>query len=223
MGRSRRVTLRCVTEDLASDWTTPADLANAKRLRELAQKAVGGDIPDSVVRKQLRLLPTLSQLRHPLILAFDDQFAGDDDAGTLRETISAVNDRQWFKQTYSARWRGAAAVLEEDGMETAWLGAAGYHRQGSPEDFYEEFARRCHAGSDAFLPTDEDTTVRRIEVNVARLDAWKLQVHLTALVLLDAAVNNPENTYDTTVLSPDSAELLTMSMTVVHTDRKSVV
>lgn len=218
MGRSRRVTLRCVTEDLASGWTTPDDLANAKRLRELAQKAVGGDIPDSVVRKQLRLLPTLSQLRHPLILAFDGQFAGDDDAGTLRETISAVNDRQWFKQTYSARWRGAAAVLEEDGAETVWLGAAGYHRQGSPEDFYEAFARRCHAGSDAFLPTDEDFTVRRIEVNVARLDAWKLQVHLTALVLLDAAVNNPETTCKSTLLSPDSSELLTMSMTVVHTD-----
>lgn len=222
MGRSRRVTLRCATEDLASDWTTPADLENAKLLREFAQKAVGGDIPDSVVRKQLRLLPPLSQLRHPLILAFDDQFAGDDDAGTLRETISAVNDRQWFKQTYSARWRGAATVLKEDGMETAWLGAAGYHRQGSPEDFYEEFARRCPAGSDAFLPADEDITIRRIEVNVARLDAWKLQVHLTALVLLDAAVNNPENTYDTTVLSPDSAELLRMSMTVVHTDGDGV-
>ena len=28
-------------------------------------------------------------------------------------------------------------VLEEDGEETAWLGAAGYHRQGSAEDFYE--------------------------------------------------------------------------------------
>jgi hypothetical protein len=218
MGRSRRATLRCVTEDLASDWTTPSDLANAKRLRELAHQAADGDIPDSVVRKQLRLLPPLSQLHHPLILAFDDQFSGEDDVGALRETISAVNDRQWFKQTYSARWRGAAAILEQDGEETAWLGAAGYHREGSPEDFYNEFARRCRSGSDAFLPADEDFTVRRIEVNVARLDAWKLQLHLTALVLLDAAVNNPENTYNTTVLSPDSTELLTLSMLVVQTD-----
>jgi hypothetical protein len=218
MGRSRRVTLRCVTEDLASDWTTSADLSNAKRLRELAQQAIDGDIPDSAVRKQLRLLPPLSQLRHPLILAFDDQFAGEDDTGTLRETISAVNDRQWFKQTYSARWRGAAVVLDEDGKETAWLGAAGYHREGSPEDFYEAFARHCQSGSDAFLPTDEDVTLRRVEVKVARHDAWKLQLHLTALVLLDAAVNNLERTYNTIVLSPDSTELLTLSMLVVNTD-----
>lgn len=218
MGRSRRVTLRCVTEDLASDWATTVDLSNTKRLRELVQQAVCGDIPDSTVRKQLRLLPPLSQLRHPLILAFDDQFAGEDDIGTLRETISAVNDRQWFKQTYSARWRGAAVVLDKDDEETAWLGAAGYHRAGSPEDFYEEFARRCHSGSDAFLPTDEDVTLRRIEAKVARQDAWKLQLHLTALVLLDAAINNPEHTYNTTVLSPDSTELLTLSMLVVLTD-----
>ncbi len=218
MGRNRRVTLRCACEDLANDWTSPADLANVRELRELAQRAVVGDAPDSVVRAQLRMLPPLSQLRHPLILAFDDQYSGDDDTGMLRETISAVNDRPWFKQTYSSRWRGAAVVLTENEEETAWLGAAGYHRESSPEDFYEEFGRRCRSGSDAFLPTDEDITLRRIELKVARLDAWKLQLHLTALVLLDAAVTNPEDTYNTTVLSPDSGELLTLSMTVVHTD-----
>lgn len=223
MGRNRRVTLRCVTEDLTSGWLEPADLANAKRLRELAQQAVVGDAPDSTVRKQLKLLPPLSQLRHPLVLAFDDQFAGEDDAGTLRETIKAVKDRQWFKQTYSARWRGAAAVLQQDGAETAWLSAAGYHREGSPEDFYEEFARRCHSGSDAFLPAAEDATLRRIEVKVARLEAWKLQLHLSALVLLDAAINNPEHTHNTTVLSPDSTELLTLSMLVVQTNVEDVV
>lgn len=218
MGRSRRVTLRCASEDLANDWTSPADLANVRELRELAQRAVGGDVPDSVVRAQLKMLPPLSQLRHPLILAFDDQYSGDDDAGMLRETISAVSDRPWFKQTHSSRWRGAAVVLTADEEETAWLGAAGYHREGSPEDFYEEFGGRCRSGSDAFLPADEDITLRRVEQKVARLDAWKLQLHLTALVLLDGAVINPENTFNTTVLAPDSTELLTLSMTVVHTD-----
>ena len=218
MGRSRRVTLRCASEDLATDWTSPGDLVNVRKLRELALQAVGGDVLDSAVRAQLKVLPPLSQLRHPLILAFDDQYSGDDDTGMLRETISAVIDRPWFKQTYSSRWRGAAVVLTEDEEETAWLGAAGYHREGSPEDFYEEFGRRCRSGSDAFLPADEDIALRRIERKVARLDAWKLQLHLTTLVLLDAAVINPENTYNTTVLSPDSAELLTLSMTVVHSD-----
>lgn len=218
MGRSRRVTLRCASEDLPSEWTTPSDLANVQRLRQLAQQAAVGDAPDSTVRKQLRLLPALSQLGHPLILAFDDQFAGEDDKGTLRETISAVSDRQWFKQTYSARWRGAAVIVDQAGVETAWLGAAGYHRQGSREDFYEEFARRCNSGSDGFLPAAEDLKVCTVEVKVAQYDAWKLQLHLTALVLLSAALNDPENTYKAAVLSPDSTDLLSLSMVVVHTD-----
>ena len=218
MGRNRRVTLRCASEDLPSEWTTPADFANVQLLRKLAQQAAAGDTPDSAVRKQLRLLPPLSQLGHPLIHAFEDQFASADDKGTLRETISAVNDRQWFKQTYSSRWRGAAVLLEQDGVETAWLGAAGYHRKGSPEDFYEVFARRCRTGSDSFLPATEDFKVRAVEVKVARHDAWKLQLHLTTLALLAVALNSPEKTCSVTVLSPDSTDLLTLSMIVVHTD-----
>ena len=218
MGRSRRVTLRCASEDLPSGWMAPADLVNVQALRQLAQQAVAGDASDSAVGKQLRLLPTLSQLGHPLIHAFDAQFGGEDDKGALRETISAATDRQWFKQKHSARWRGAAVVLEEDGVETAWLGAAGYHRAGSPEDFYEEFARRCSSGSEGFLPTSEDLKVRTVEIKVMRLDAWKLQLHLTALALLDTALNDPENVYNTAVLSPDSTELLTLTMVIVQTD-----
>ena len=223
MGRSRRVTLRCVCEDLPAGWSDPENLTNAKLLRELAQKSVIGDVPHSAVRRQLRLLPPLSRLAHPLILAFDDQFAGDDDRGTLRETVSSVNDRQWFKQTYSARWRGAAVILEDETEQIAWLGAAGYHRQGSPEDFYEEFARRCRSGSDGFLPKAEDLELRRIDQKVARQEAWKLQLHLTTLVLLDAAVKDPESTYHTAVKRPDDHELLTLSATVVLTDVRGAI
>jgi len=218
MGRCRRVTLRCAAEDLSSEWTATADLDNVRELRALAQKAVAGDITDSVISRHLRMLPPLALLGHPLVGAFDDQFSGDDDRGTLRETISAVTDRQWFKQTYSARWRGAAVIIDESGEETAWLGAAGYHRAGSPEDFYAQFARRCHGGSDDFLPQAEDLKVRAVEDKMARRDAWKLQLHLTTLALLNTALNDPENTYNIIVRSPSRAELLTLSMTVVHTD-----
>ncbi|MFB7844004.1 DUF3039 domain-containing protein [Microbacterium sp. NPDC056052] len=223
MGRNRRVTLRCAAEDLRSGWTTPADLTSVQQLRELAQQAVAGDIRDSAVSKQLRALPPFALLRHPLIQAFEEQFAGDDDRGTLRETISAVTDRQWFKQTHSARWRGAAVVVEKDGVETAWLGAAGYHRAGSPEDFYVEFARRCHSGSDGFLPTVEDEKVRSIERKMAQRDAWKLQLHLTALALLCTALNDPDGTHDVEVCAPDGADLLTLSMLIVHTEVDGVV
>lgn len=218
MGRGRRVTLRCAAEDLASGWTAASDLDSVRVLRELAQKAVAGDITDSVLSRHLRLLPPLSLLGHPLIRAFDEQFSADDDRGALRETISSVSDRQWLKQTFSARWRGAAVLTDEDGEEIAWLGAAGYHRAGSPEDFYAEFARLCHSGSDGFLPQAEDQKVRAVESKMSRRDAWKLQLHMTTLALLNTAINDPENTYEVAVHSPSSAELLTLSMTVVHTD-----
>lgn len=218
MGRGRRVTLRCAAEDLSAGWIATTDLDNVRELRGLAQKAVAGDITDSVISRHLRLLPPLALLGHPLIRAFDDQFAGDDDRGTLRETISAVTDRQWFKQTYSARWRGAAVIIGEGGVETAWLGAAGYHRAGSPEDFYADFARRCRGGSDDFLPQAEDLKVRAVEDKIARRDAWKLQLHLTALALLNTALNDPENSYNVIVHSPSGGELLTLAMMVVHTD-----
>lgn len=218
MGRSRRVTLRCASEDLPSDWTSAGDLANVQQLRVLAQQAAAGDATDSAISKQLKLLPPLARLGHPLIHAFDDQFAGDDDVGTLRETISSVNDRPWYKQTYSSRWRGAAVVVNEGGVETAWLGAAGYHRAGSPEDFYEEFAANCGDGSDAYLPAAEDERVRKVEGKMARHDAWKMQLHLTALVLLDTALDDPGNGYDVEVPAPTGADLLLLSMMVVHTE-----
>lgn len=224
MGRSRRVTLRCAAEDLSSGWTTPADLDNVQQLRELAQRAVAGDVTDSVISKHLRTaLPPLALLGHPLIRAFDEQFAGEDDRGTLRETISSVSDRQWFKQTYSSRWRGAAVVMDDASGETAWLGAAGYHRAGSPEDFYAEFERRCHSGSDSFLPTAEDAKVRSVEEKVARREAWKLQLHMSAVALLIAAIEDPDNTSSMTVPSPSRADLFTLSMTVVHTDVEGTI
>lgn len=217
MGRNRRVTLRCASEDLPSDWTTQTDLANVRRLREITQSAVIGDAPDSAVSRQLKMLPALAALRHPLIRAFDEQFAGQDDASLFREAISAVSDRQWLKQTYSSRWRGAAIVLPGDDVETVWLGAAGYHRAGSPEDFYQTFARRCQGGSEPFLPAAEDFKLLAVEDKVARFDAWKLQLHLSALVLLANALDDPESTYNVTVYSPNGDELLTMSMVVIPT------
>ena len=218
MGRSRRVTLRCASEDLPSDWTSAGDLAKVQRLRVLARAAVAGDVTDSAISKQLKVLPPLTRLGHPLIHAFDDQFAGNDDEGTLRETISAVNDRPWYKQTYSSRWRGAAVIITDDEGETAWLGAAGYHRAGSPEDFYTNFAANCGAGSESYLPAAEDAKVRKVESKIAHHDAWKLQLHLTALVLLDAALADPGNGFDAEILSPSGTDLLTLSMVVVLTD-----
>lgn len=219
MGRSRRVTLRCATEDFDKDWLTPSDYVAVQQLRELAQQYVKGDALDSTLARHLTRMPALARLGHPLIHAFDDQFSGHDDSDHLRQTISSVKDHTWYKQTYSSRWRGAAVIIsDERGTETAWLGAAGYHRAGSPEDFYAKFASNCAAGSHQFLPQEEDRVLRMIEDKISRMGAWKLQLHLTALALLHTALQNEETPYAIEILGPDKAALLRLEMTVVTSD-----
>lgn len=183
------MTLRCVCEDLSQDWVEPNDQRTISRLRGYIAANPESDLKDSSVAGYLRMIPPLARLRHPLIQAFDEQFAGADDGGLLRETISAVSDRQWFKQAFSARWRGAAVLQESNGRQTAWLGAAGYHRAGSREDFYEWFAEECSINSDSFIPAREDEVVERVDRKIAQLDAWKLQLHITALALLASALS----------------------------------
>lgn len=216
MGRSRRVTLRCAAEDFTQDWTTPTNLIAVQRLRELIEKRMRGDVTDAAISRHLTQMPALCRLGHPLIHSFDDQFSDGDDRDRLRQTIKSVKDRQWLKQTFGTRWRGAAVILPDDnGEETVWLGAAGYHRAGSPEDFYAQFSADCASGSDRFLPDEEDRVLRVIEDKVARLGAWKLQLHLTALVLLHTALQDEESAYTAEVNGPDGSPLLQLEMTVV--------
>lgn len=189
MTRARRVTLRCACQDFDQDWHEPSDLTNIRALREVVGRALNRLANDSDVASALRRVPPVNRLRHPLILAFDDQFAGDDDEGTLRESISAVSDRKWWKQTYSSRWRGAATIVRADFDETVWLGAAGYHREGSPEDFYDWFANECADGSSNFLPSAEDDKLEGVGQKIRARDAWMAQLHLTAQVLLANAVD----------------------------------
>ncbi|MDN3310431.1 DUF3039 domain-containing protein [Microbacterium oryzae] len=180
------------------------------------QQRLCDEVGDSAISRHLIQMPPMCRLGHPLIRAFDDQFSGEDDGDHLRQSIKSVKDRQWLKQTFGTRWRGAAVILaDEDGVETVWLGAAGYHRAGSPEDFYARFSVDCAAGSDGFLPREEDRVLRAVENKVARLGAWKLQLHLTSLLLLHSALQAEEVPYTVDVRSPDGSELLQMEMTVV--------
>lgn len=161
----------------------PADQAQVVSLRATVNRVIAGTAKDSAVASLLREIPRLNKLRHPLIESFEVQFAGEDDLGALRESISAVSDRAWWKQK-SSRWRGAATIVlpEAAGLETAWLGAAGYRRAGSSEDFYEWFASECGDGSDKFLPHAEDREFERIDGKIAMRDSWKAQLHLSSLV-----------------------------------------
>lgn len=157
-------------------------------------------------------MPPLARLRHPLIQAFDDQFAGRDDGDLLRESISAVSDRQWLKQKFSSRWRGAAVLdVTKDGSETVWLGAAGYRREGSKDDFYAWFSAECADSSDVFMPAGEDRVLERVDKKISLLDAWKLQTHLAALALLAAAAESG-SAGPLQVLKPDDTEVALLQL-----------
>lgn len=216
MSRHRRVTFRCIVDDLLQDWEIPADQAQVVALRATVNRVIAGTAKDSAVPSLLRGIPRLNKLRHPLIESFDVQFAGKDDASASRESISAVSDRAWWKQK-SSRWRGAATIVlpEVVGLETAWLGAAGYRRAGSSEDFYEWFASECGDGSDKFLPQAEDRELERIDVKIAMLDSWKAQLHLSSLVLLANAIDTGSAS-PVTVLRPEKEldDLLDMSISL---------
>jgi hypothetical protein len=108
------------------------------------------------------------------------------------ERILSLSDRVWFK-VKTGRWRGAAICLPDpqrseadptDYLAQWWLGAAGYRRDGDPNDFYasmQAIAKRDakQAGrqqdsvrSDRWLPTDWDW--KRLELEHAV--AWEREI-----------------------------------------------
>jgi hypothetical protein len=198
---------------LHQDWQEPRDLSVVLELRAYLSSTAVADLKDEEVNRFLRRIPPLARLRHPLIQAFDDQFSSADDRSALRKTISSVSDRQWIKQTFSSRWRGAAAIVAEGDKETAWLGAAGYHRERSPEDFYAWFASQCGSSSDAFMPNVEDRHIERVDRKVAQLDSWKLQLRLSTLVLLANALETGA-AGPTRVLKPDQSGKLLLELSI---------
>jgi hypothetical protein len=155
------------------------------KLREEVGKLMTNTSTKSAVSRELRQMPPLNRLRHPLIESFETKYSARDDVGTLRETISSVTDRTWLKQK-SSRWRGAAIEIPaaDSQMDTIWLGAAGYRRDGSPDDFYAWFSSKCGTNSDSFLPTPGDLKLFAIDREIAKIDAWKVQIHVSTLVLL---------------------------------------
>lgn len=210
------MTLQCLCEYLTEDWSETSDRRHALQLRDKVGELMSGTSPKSVVSRDLRQMPPLNQLRHPLIQSFETKYSARDDSGTLRETISAVTDRTWLKQK-SSRWRGAATELPttDSPMDTIWLGAAGYRRGGSPDDFYAWFSSECSTNSDRFLPTSGDLRLFAIDQEIAKVDAWKVQIHISTLALL-ANVADGHETGPMAFLHPTNldAPLLELSLSI---------
>lgn len=197
----RRVTLRCLAEDLTADWGNADHYRAVKTLRSLVSKCSTEEIPESEVARQLRSMPRLNSLDHPLVRQFDAAFGPDEDSAS-RESISGLTAPHWWKQK-TTRWRGAATDHSLVGPNAVWLCAAGLRRSGDADDFYVAFMRDVgRTGPEPWLPTAEDVLVGKIDEKVLAFDAWKLQVHCSTLALLAEALSEPGKTFCVQITSP---------------------
>lgn len=219
----RRVTLRCLVEDLTADWHNADHHRDAKALRAIIERCIAGEVPETSVAAQLRRMPRLNSLDHPLLRHFDAAF--DLDTGSeSRESISGLSSPHWWKQK-TARWRGAATDHSVVGENAVWLCAAGIRRQGDADDFYAAFMRDINrAGPEPWLPAQEDHLAGKVDAKVLAFDAWKLQIHCSALAVLAEALENPGETYSVEFPAPsrsssgDSVGKLSMSVESVDVD-----
>lgn len=228
MALERRVTLRCLTEDLSADWDEVDHYRAAKALRAVVAQRVSEDARDSDVARHLRAMPRLNRLSHPLIRQFDGSFSPDS-LDSARESISGLANPHWWKQKIM-QWRGAATDHSTVGSDAVWLCAAGIRRSGSRDDFYAVFLRDIgRAGAESLLPQIEDREVERIDGNVLALDAWKLQVHCGILGLLAGSIKQPGTTHTFQFPKPalgaglPAIGKLTLSVEVIESDGSELV
>lgn len=194
MAIKRRVTLRCLTDDLKTDWEDADHYRAVKHLRRLTKQCLDKEIQRSQVARELRNIPQLNALKHPLLRHFDNSFGTEHDA-TTAESISGLTNPHWWKQK-TQRWRGAATTHSMVGEDTAWLCAAGIRRSHDNSDFYKKFMRDVERnGPKPYLPAAEDLLIVEIDEKITALDAWKMQIHTSVLALLAEARENLGTTH----------------------------
>jgi hypothetical protein len=93
MGYVRRVTLRCLCEDLVDDWGSVAEQRAFQRLRAAAVSSG----KDSDVALVLEEAPTTACASHPLVAGFRASFESDS-AGIRRESISGLSSLAWARR-----------------------------------------------------------------------------------------------------------------------------
>lgn len=228
MVSDRRVTLRCLVDDLTGGWDDAEHARTVKALRVEVGRALGGQAQESSIAKLLRRMPRLNGLNHPLIRHFDTAFGPGEDP-TSRESISGLTGPHWWK-VKTNRWRGAAIDHSVVGPDAVWLCAAGIRREGDGDDFYSAFMRNVRrAGPDQWLPSAEDVLAATVDEKISALDSWKLQVHCAALALLTEALDNPGQEFSVMFPAPSRRNIesaigqLSLSLESIDVDGQELV
>lgn len=165
-----RPTLRCLHEDLRTDWDNAAHQRGALRTPVDA--------------------PALDQLDHPVVRKAAELFPAGGDSDVERESISGLANPPWWKLKIG-RWR--AAVYEDRATGQAWVCAAGLRYKGEAKDFYKSFMERVTSlGPTAFLPSAADHERLRVEWVEKLLDTWEREVHQSSHTALVQAARDGE-------------------------------
>lgn len=180
MGTIRRVTLRCLCEDLGEDWTS----THQKRGFTKLWKALKDGAPNPEILKIITDLPPTLMIGHPLINHFRSAFDSSDTT-IKRESISGLTNPLWWKQK-TTRWRGAATSFHATSEnEEIWLCAGGLRSSGDRKDFYSWFCSSIESqGTERYLPTAADRRYQTIEEKDTRRNAWTEQIRLATLICL---------------------------------------
>lgn len=178
MDSVRRVTLRCLVEDLVSDWS---DVSQQRQFAELRDSLKNETVSDGDIALKMGDLPTTSLAAHPLVTSFNAAFSSDS-VDVQRESISGLTNPHWWKQKTS-RWRGAATDSKLAGEGEIWLCAGGMRAQGDAKDFYAGFCSTASGGGHShYLPGNDDKRLQQVELKVLRKAAWLEQVKLATMV-----------------------------------------
>lgn len=171
------MTLRCLCEDLVSDWR---DVSQQRGFTELRAIAASSE-KDSALALAMEQLPTTARAAHPLVESFYAAFDSDDPS-ILRENISGLTDPHWWKQKIS-RWRGAATDAAIVGGGETWLCAGGLRAGNESRDFYVKFTTSIdQRGPSKYLPGEDDRRLQAVERKLLRREAWMAQLRLATLV-----------------------------------------
>lgn len=188
-----RPTLRCVREDLATDWD---DVAQQRAILE-----------------RVTVNCRMSELDHPVVRHATATWPVGTSL-TARESISGLSDPPFWKLK-TGRWRGAVYVDPATGQ--AWLVAAGLRRAGDDSDFYATFMAQVQSGGiEVLLPSSDDLDLLSAEQVSEELAAWEAAVHETSVTAFEGAAATGTSTFDLAGLTEDDPSLATVTVEVVN-------
>lgn len=194
--RRARPTLRVLSEDLTSDWTS------AQVRRELLAGNYTAQHP-------------MSELPHPIIAKAVESFGPDPAMDNYVGPI-ASSTRVRLLEIKHSQWRGG--VWEDGESGVRWLVVAGLAKGGHEDhdDFYKRIERENASGDPGrWLPTAADLRLLKQETAARLRTEWELEIQRAVLSTLRKIHSGGSDRFDIQHPVPGLGRLAQLEITVV--------